>query len=60
MALGPVKRLRKELQSLEKAPDPDISLAPQEDNIRLWTVSCMCVIERSLDPFIREVDVVEG
>lgn len=33
-----LKRLRKELQSLERSPDPDIALAPLEDNIRVWNV----------------------
>jgi ubiquitin-protein ligase len=43
MALGPIKRLRKELQGLEKASDPDITLAPQEDNIRNWKVGATFV-----------------
>jgi ubiquitin-protein ligase len=39
MALGPVKRLRKELQELQKEKDSNIVLRAQEDNIRLWKVS---------------------
>jgi ubiquitin-protein ligase len=39
MALGPIKRLRKELQSLQSSQDPEIQLFPEEDNIRLWHVS---------------------
>lgn len=38
MALGPIKRLKKELQGLYKCSDPDLVLAPQEENIRLWQV----------------------
>lgn len=36
-----LKRLRKELLSLERSPDPDIELTPLEDNIRVWTVRTM-------------------
>lgn len=43
-----LKRLRKELLSLERNPDADIELSPLEDNIRVWTVrvvySLICVL----------------
>lgn len=45
-----LKRLRKELQSLERSPDPDIELAPLEDNIRVWNVGALddssCLVDR--------------
>ncbi|KAM3573555.1 hypothetical protein VYU27_004465 [Nannochloropsis oceanica] len=34
--MGPLKRLRKELQALERAPDADIDLQPQQNDIRRW------------------------
>lgn len=46
-----LKRLRKELQSLERSPDPDIALVPLEDNIRVWNVRVCASI--GLGPVLR-------